>query len=368
MNLRANLATVSITTVLWLASFACPAEAQEIETQVAPEPPQPVEAEMKPSEVGVRFTPRMAGAISNQLARGMTQQYSLNDEQVSQFREIIAGRLMKAVSENAVNGRDAVELLMATAIESQGRLSKEDAQVFGKLVRPLVPAFRDFVSQTAGEISRDMTVKQRLKFTADLAKATAGLVVFENRMKRWEEGQVSDGANPFWDAETTGNQTSWTTSQVSEDPREKPEHREVRRMVEQQLHWRVDVEERWEEYVNHAIEFYDLDESQTNAAKGVLADVVARARAVKTPQWRTAIKENRIAEMLSWRIPGREVSEGPWMFSLESRYEQLTKPLFDLGTELKRRVEGIPTSAQRAQALEKVRKALADKGMERLPS
>jgi hypothetical protein len=35
-----------------------------------------------------------------------------------------------------------------------------------------------------------MTVTQRLKYTADVGVFAAGLLVFENRMKRWEEGKV----------------------------------------------------------------------------------------------------------------------------------------------------------------------------------
>jgi hypothetical protein len=70
---------------------------------------------------------------------------------------------------------------------------------------------------------------------------------------------------------------------------------------------------------------------------------------------------------MSWRAGGAKFNQGPLRFRLESQYDQLTKPLFDMGKELKSRIEDLPTTAQRGKAMETVKKAFAEKGMARLP-
>jgi hypothetical protein len=322
------------------------------------------DSEMRPTEVGVRFTPRMAYAMSNLFTREMKGRYELNDQQVNDVKEIIASQLIKTVSENAEAGRDAIELWMESAMENDGRLSKESAQQFAKQVKPLVPAFRNFFVQTAGEIGKKMNVKQRLKFTADVAAATAGFAIFENRMARWEEGKVGDNANPFWDPADNDPAAS---QPAIEDPNETPEHRQVRQSAENQLRWELDVESRWTAYVDQAIAFYEFDEAQTNSAHGILKDVLDRVKSVKTPEWRKTLMDNRIAQNMTWRAGGGVFGQGPLMFRLESQRDQLTKPLFDMGKELKSRIEDLPTSAQRAKAMEKAKKAFAEKGLQRLP-
>lgn len=363
--------TLVVATVVWTLAFShVVARAQDNAQQPVEEQAPTATAagksfEMKPTEIGVRFTPRMAQAMGHLFAREMKGQYELSDEQVNDVREIIATRLMKTVSNNAVTGRDMMEMMMETVMENDGRFPKESAQQFAKLAKPLIPALHDFFRETAGEIGKKMTVKQRLKFTADVAKATAGLAIFENRMKRWEEGQVGDGANPFWDP--ADNDPSKAGEAANEDPNEKPEHRQARQRAERQMSWQWDVEKSWPAYVDQATEFYEFDEAQQNSAKAVLADMLQRAKAIKTPQWEENVRQNRIAQSLSWRAGGSRFSQGPWMFRLESQYDQLTKPLEDLSQELKRRIEQLPTTAQRTKAMEKVRQALGEKGLDKLP-
>ncbi len=319
--------------------------------------------EMKPTELGVRFTPGMAKAMSKQFAKGMKGRYNLNDEQVESIRGILAKRMMRVVTENSETGRDIIETMMEVMIENDGQFPKDAAMDFAKLAKPIFPALKKFFADTSGEISAELTIKQRLKFTGDVAAATAGLIVFEDRMKRWEEGKVGDGANPFYDP---ADKDPAAASQPS-DPDESPEHRQARQGVKQWMEWQFNVEERWGRYVEFAIEFYDLDEAQTNAVNAILEECLERAAAIKTPEWNAKVTDNRIAQRLSWRAGGQMFSRGPWMFMLESEFEKLKKPLDDLELELKRRLSAIPNSTQRAKAMESVRKVLADKGLDRLP-
>lgn len=320
--------------------------------------------EMKATEFGVRFTPRMASAISKEMVKQMKDRYELDDEQVEDIRGIVGRQFMKVATENAETGRNMIEMMLETVIENGGDFPKEAAQEIGKTAVKLMPALRGFFTESAAEIGKELTIKQRLKFTGDMAAATAGLAVFEKRMKRWEEGKVGDNANPFWDP---ADDDPSKAEPEPEDPNEHPDHRRARKNVERWIQWQIDIDKQWDAYVDRFIEYYDLMEPQQTAARGVLQDCKGRVERIKTPQLRAALIENRIARRLSWKL-GAEVNQGPWMFKLEADYEKMRKPLLDLQKELKRRLEDIPNSGQRAMAREEVRKKLAEKGMTKLPA
>ena len=237
---------------------------------------------------------------------------------------------------------------------------------FGKMVQPTIPALRDFFTETSGKIGQKMGIKQRLKFTGDLAAATAGLAIFESRMKRWEEGKVGNDANPFFDS-SDADSTSQPAEPEPEDPDETTEHRQARKNVERWIQWQVDLDKQWGGYVDRAIEFYGLNETQQTSAKTILDDCMKRAERIKTPEWRATLLDNRIARQLSWGL-GAEISQGPFMYRLEVEYEKLRKPLLDLEKELKRRIEELPTSEQRAAGKASVKKALTKKGMKKVPA
>ena len=90
--------------------------------------------------------------------------------------------------------------MLETAIENDGGFPKEAATKFGEMAQPMMPALRGFFTQTAGQVGKQMNIKQRLKLTGDMAMVTTQFAKFENRMKRWKEGKVGDNANPFWDS------------------------------------------------------------------------------------------------------------------------------------------------------------------------
>lgn len=329
-------------------------EPEETSTQEA-EPP----AEMVATEIGIRFTPEIAKAIGGKMSDGMKTRYELDEKQQAAVQDVIAHQLMKLANNNAENGRDMIELMMAEMIRNDGRFTKEAGMEFAKLSKDLIPALQKFCTDTSGEVGKKLNMKQRLKLTTDMAAASAGLVIFENRMKRWEEGKLGDFANPFFDP--ADNNPELATSQPV-DPKEKPEVRQARQRVERSLDWEIGVDRDWETYVNEAIEFYKFDESQSASARSILKECQQRATKIKTPQWRQSLKENRIARQLSWRMDSR-LANGPWMYQSEQTFKQLLQPLNDIGDELKKRIEGLPTSQQRAVAQDEVRRKFEENGM-----
>lgn len=318
---------------------------------------------MQPTELGVRFTPELSRVISMKFTEQMTRRYGLDEDQSRKIQEVMSRQFMGFVRENARPGRDFIEKMMAMMIEHDGNLPKEQGIEFARLMNPLFPALKEFVSESSGEIGKLMTTKQRLKYMGDIAGASVAITLFESRMKRWEEGKVSDGANPF---RGNGRVSSDGPDSRPADPNESKAHRRARTNAEPRVERDMNIDRGWEEYVNQAIAYYGFDDAQTESARAILKDCRDRLATRKTPALQAAMTTNRIARQLTWRTSSL-YSQGPWMFRLQTEYDRLRKPLLDLEREFKRRIEALPNAKQRAKAEQAVREALEARGMDRPP-
>lgn len=333
---------------------------EEVVTDTEPEP-DPSEY-MRPTEHGIRLTPQIAEAMSKRFVQGMTSRYDLDGPQADAIQEIFTRRIMLFSHQNEKTGQEMIEFMMATMIENDGRFTPEAGKEFARMAKPLIPNLKQLFAKVGADIGKEMTLTQRLKFTGDMTAAAAGVTVFESRMKRWEEGKIPEGANPFWDP--ADNDPSKAVP-APKNPDEHPDHRRARIDAERWIEWRLRVDEEWDAYVTQAIEYYQFDEKQVASAEAILKDCKDRAGRIKTKEWRQQIKENRIARELIRRADDR--SRGPSLFALEAEFNRLQKPLFDLDEELKKRIDGLPDSKQRATARQTVRQMLVDRGMKEPP-
>lgn len=357
---RARAAALILFVIGYSAFVRSPAKAQPI-----PDADEDAsESRLESTEIGIRFTPRMAAAISKRMVERMTPRYELDDRQAEEISEVMQRQFMEFARENAALGRDMIELMTATMIENDGRFPKEEATAFAAMANKFTPRFKEFVTQSSTLIGAKMTVRQKLKYTGDVSLFAAGLITFENRMKRWEQGRVGDFANPFFDP---ADKDPAKAEPEPVNPHEHAEHRKARKQVETWIGWQIDKEGRWPEYLERAARYYGFTEAQNTAAQAILKDCQERVKSIKTREWTDAVKENRVLRELSQRADD-EIARGPWMVGLEDAFQKLLKPLNDLDAEFKRRIDDLPDSTQRANAREAVRKALAGKGVTQLPS
>ncbi len=321
------------------------------------------QVEMKATELGVRFTPGMARAIASQLSRQMQSEYTLTDEQTRECREIVGRNLMKLAQDTQRAGRESIELLMESMIANDGNMPRADAQRWAKVSRPVVEDVKKFMMTTASQCGKVMTLSQRLKLTAEMAAVSAGFVVFEERMNRWEQGGAPEFANPFFEG-GRGERRSAPSADGSE---ERAELRRARQRAERRMEWETGVERRWNEYVEAAITYYGFDEKQTTSARAIVRQALEQARAVRTDEWQERFKLNRTTASLSQRLP-RAAREGPWMWQLDREYEELLKPLQEIGRDLRARIDDLADSAQRERARSGSRDELGRTGLSLPPA
>src|SRR5262249_21853694 len=232
-----------------------------------------------------------------------------------------------------------------TMIENDGTFPKDAAEKFGKTMKPVFPLIERFFTETAKQVGGQMTLKQRLKFTADSQPVVAGLAMFKSRMEKWENGKAARNANPFFDRDDGP-----AASREAADPKEPRELARAKQQADNTMRWQIDQpQEFWKQYVDRAIEYYQFDEAQQKTARGILKDAQDKAAAMKTPQWREKVRETRVRLYLTYQSAS-ELSNGPWMHHIETEFDQMTKPVNDLFVELKKRIDALPTTAQRSTA------------------
>lgn len=360
---------------LWLSVFAgmssaqAPDATQPADTTTPAEPTSPqlnfeapeTEVEMKPTELGVRFTPGMANALAKQMSREMKGRYDMSDDQVQQAQEILSRNMMKMAQNSQKVSREVWETFMESMIANEGSFSKEDGQRWAKSMNKLLPDIKTFLTTSASQIGKTMTLSQRLKLTAEMTAVSAGFVTFEERMKRWEKGDMPDFANPFMEPRAQPPRQSNTANAA-----ETEEVRRARSRVERRVEFEVGVDDRWTGQVESAIEYYGLNEAQAKSARAILKDALEQAKQVKTPEWTERLRRNRTAAAVSNRA-SKNLREGPWMWQLDREYEEILKPLQDIGRSMRIRVDELAESGQRAKSAEQARQELVKSGLDLPP-
>lgn len=319
---------------------------------------------LRPTELGVRMTPRMAQAISGQFTKEMKTQYDLNPAQAEKIKKIIAVRIMTLANTHGQVGRDAIEQMMAVMIENEGRFNEKSGAEFARLVKPLIPVVKEATGEASREISRVMTIKQRLEFTRDVAAFSAGVVVFENRMKKWEQGELAPGSNPFFEYGTGDDDMA---SSQPADPTESEMLRTARTQTEYYLRWQANRELGWEQYIRQATDYFKFDNAQRRAARAILDDCRQRAKQVKTAEWTQRVKDAYFMQYFAWQLPD-PYNGGPWSRKVQNDLDEAMQPLTDLENELKRRVDELPTTQQREAAQERAREQIAKSSRRKPPT
>jgi len=334
------------------------ADSDEAAKKSVPKDPEQYD---RPTSMGVRFTPAIARALTARMTEQMKQRYELEDEQVEKIRTAVTQNLMELAHENEEMGQDLIESMMASMISNEGSFKKDEAVEFGAKMSPFIPKLREFFTDSAKDIGQVMTLKQRLRYTADMTALTAGLTVFEKRMNNWRDGNVKEGANPFFDAPGQEEEED-----ENADPNETKEMRRARRSVERSIRWQINYTQDWERYVTNAAVYYDFDEEQQTAANGILDACKKKAERVQTDEWWARLKQNRIAARLNRSLDAK-YSQGPVDFQLDLAFEKMKKPLEDITIDLKKRIERLPTTRQRLQARRRVEALMQEKGLDDLP-
>jgi hypothetical protein len=151
-------------------------------------------------------------------------------------------------------------------------------------------------------------------FDAQRVVFAVGLQTTEQRLKRWQQGKFE--ASEWWEAPGEHRGGRRATTQGREEFRP------------------LDA---WQAYVEQFIQQYQLDPSQAESARSILAEVRGRAE-----KYRESSGEE--LQTVERQLRG---ASGESRRSLQGRRGELRRPLVQLFGELKQRLEALLTAAQR---------------------
>ncbi len=317
----------------------------------------------RPTEYGIRFTPKMARGMSDIFARHVcVHHYKLDESRVDEASEAIARRLMELAHANDRDqrGQELAEFAIGEVFNElaksrNGRgldgLPRNLGMGIGKRILPMMPDLRECVRNVGQDLRPMLAMKEQLKLGRDLILIKTGLDAFEANMKLWAAGDVDPHANPF-------------------EPRDKEietdENGESQALKMARSRAQDDLEKQWsewEKYVEQAKAFYEFDESQSATAGSVLRELTERARSVVQDEtWHKQAYRNRVWASMFWAL--RLGRNNPLRECIEEHYREMAQPIKDLEEELKHRIDQIPTQAQRGAAQQRIMAALIEQGFE----
>ena len=173
-------------------------------------------------------------------------------------------------------------------------------------------------------------------------------------MDRWVEGKMEKGEQPFDNLEQEDN--------PEEDQREPPKSKEMRK-AEGTAAWEVRRlgPDEWKQFLNRARNFLNLDEEQYAKGQKLLKEYRDRAESLMTDEWKEQIRKNRIKH--HFRRELKDQSIAPWIYHLDREYNELAKPVKELGSTFRREVMALATDQQRQDALAELQEFADKHGM-----
>jgi hypothetical protein len=308
---------------------------------------------------GVRFTPGMARALAGVYTREVLKnRYQLPDDKTEAAQELVARRLMQMAHKVDEPGRDLLERFVEEQLDQQSRdegvggfMPPGFGREFADRVAPILPEVRQLVRDVSQDVRPMLGMKQQLKMAGDLMGFKTAVDGFEETMKKWSSGEITDYSDPF----------------RPQRMKKKGEDGETETLKNARQGAKADVErlraDGWKSYLDKMKQLYGLDEAQVATGESILREYADREkRLIADPAWRERSYRGTLWSNLVWQLPNAYMH--PARQLLEDQRAEAREPLDQLENDFKSRLERIPTSAQRRTAEVRVQNLLKEKGLQ----
>lgn len=310
-----------------------------------------------PVEPGIRFTPGLARSIAGQFVRNqLVRRYELDESRIADATELVARRLMKTAHALDGPGQELVQRFMEEQMAYQAEggggsfIPPGFGKEFAKRVEPMVPEIRSLCEDVGRDVAPLLSMKQRLKMAAEMSVLRTALDAFEENMKAWSTGKETNYDDPW------GSMKRPVERDAQGEAIELKGAREAAAM-------QADVVEGmgWDRYVSQAKEYFGFDEAQKDTADAILADCKQRLAVVTHDEgWRRRYAMCRFWQQAVWRIP--QSWGHPLQTCIEDGQKIVRKPIADIETDLKTRIDAVATAEQQKTAADRMAELLAKQG------
>lgn len=311
-----------------------------------PAPPSPanvpaevaVEAEKKGSKDldGLWPSPRLLKLMLERWAEEACEEYDLDAEQRAAVRKQTVDDWTEFLTQN----RPQLQPLANEFIEMRMELQPpppERVKDWSSRTLPVFEKARDQINHSHDEFRKVLRPMQRVKFEVDALKMSAGLAIAEQKLKQWKEGEVDKDV--FWEPLPADREARREERRRRRAEREAAAEATAAEAPVDQIAVELG---RWEKYVADFVAMFRLDDGQRTAALSCLAELKERAFAHRDRRREDIAELERQIESFTGADAALE--------DLKKRLAELYGPIDEMFSELKSRLDGIPTTEQRAQA------------------
>lgn len=276
-------------------------------------------------------TPKMLDGLLARWADDDAVKYQLDAATTDRHRQQLVQRWTRFAREN----RAVIQPLLNEYIESRLDMAPPDptaVQDWASRATPMFESFREEFMRSHDELSAILPPVQRAKLAMDGVKIGAAMELFRARLRAWGDGRFDE--HEWWDP-PRGVRSERGDAPTRESDRrdDNPDRRTAKEKINEELL-------RWDYHVAQFIESFNLDEAQRQTAYSILRECRAAASA-HLDRYRARM------ELLE-----RGVARHGGTMDDEQRAEATAVygPVDAIFVEMTRRLEQIPTTAQREAA------------------
>jgi hypothetical protein len=279
------------------------------------------EPEQKDSPAGSLWN---AEQLMDQACEGIARRYDLTEEQKTYTRKLMAHYVKLFLDRH----QDEVRGLVAEAIRLAapgGSRDPKDYQRWAEKSDPLWNEVKQLILTGNQRWRQCLDDRQKEIHDRDLAAMSRNFEAFDKKFARWRSGGYDPEIDQYiFRTEPAAPPVRGRNATVGEGA------------------WSVTNESYWDLYVRNFIKKYQLDPAQTETAYSIVKECKERAMQYsEAHRQEINVAEDKLRGLrLGSGSPG-EVAD------MEAEYRRLTAPLDQLFTEMKDRLEKIPTTSQR---------------------
>ena len=303
-------------------------------------------------------TQRMMDLAIDRLTDEMAKQYSFDDDQVLNTRDLFKQRFPGWLQAN----RPELQTLMNQyfeAIMAGEPPSPEQVAEWAQRAMPLFQQFTELVDQTTNDMRSYMTDDQQVLLDGQLAAMKVGMNYMQQRLQTWEQGGY-DADTEFPGSENAKKQEKIRQQQLAYEAENAkrvamglpplPENAAAGggapgvqpAKPDKPVAARSDgSKDDWAAYVENFIKRYKLDEAQQNSDRRFLTGAQAQ---------RDKHVQRHSAEILSLDERAKAAKTDAEREKLRDESDRLNKPIERTFTWLKEKLDRLPTRSQHAAA------------------
>jgi Spy/CpxP family protein refolding chaperone len=280
-------------------------------------------------------TKKMMNGMIRRWASEAADHYDLTPDQHKQLEAMMLERWPKFIEDNRRVMQPLINQFFEATVDPEPP-SAEAVADWADRAMPLFERFRESIKEGNTQVREILTPKQQAKFDLDALGLAAGMQMAETQLKSWQRGEFDP--QDWGDRRRRERERQRRRAEEERDRALAAERAASRPSLADEVLVELDA---WDKYVADFIAMYHLDDGQRSSAESILTELKSRAQDI-----RAHAKErlDEIQQQLSTHTDPDAKKK------LTDELVSIYQPIDTIFAELKKRLEALPTAAQRAVA------------------